>query len=188
MHHFRDSHRGLGLVFLINVSDYRQELAEKNKQRVALGHVPLDEQIRPYAYRGMFLPVVGALLLLDGLRRIGSRRIFDGKRRAVISETFVNSRAWTRDRFQKVVLGAVEDPKGQRELLQAALVQKGGKAVSLAAIATGDPLVMDIVAAGWEISRLLDLPLVVQGMPQRGSEELQSHLLAISRQPVAKAA
>src|SRR5258706_1131336 len=79
-----------GVLFWINVSIYKQELAETHKQH-PYSFAQQDEELPGYAIRGMFLPIIGLCLLMDGLKRIASRRIFDGQRRAVVSQSPITS-------------------------------------------------------------------------------------------------
>jgi hypothetical protein len=172
-----------GLAFWIDVSLFTQRIRENPDAPAYKG-----AEVPGYAVRGMCLPVVGIALIFDGVRRLSISRVFDGQSRVLRCESFAGTRAWHRDQFQNVQLRIIEG-SSQKELLQIGLVhRKSGRLDAIAAKDTSDPTVLDVLEAAEEISRLLDLPLRASGIPQTGSEELQSRLLHLSRRASAVSA
>jgi hypothetical protein len=123
------------------------------------------------------------------MRRLAIRRIFDGNRRVILKQSFLGSCAWTRDHFRAVSLSIVDSPGGEKEMLEIGLLHKKSHKLDLiASMATTEATVLDLISAGDEIARLLDLPIMVSGMSHSGSEKLQASLMARAKRVASAAA
>jgi len=172
-----------GGIFWANVLDYQEYLSKHANSRADSG-----EELPGYAVRGMMLPIVGGWMIVDAIRRLATRRVFDATRGVIRRESLFGHRAWKRDHFRAVSL-SIDSDDGQKEILQIGLLHKKSHSLDLiASMATTEANALDLISAGDEISRLLDLPIIVNGMSHSGLEQLQSSLLARAKRAPSAAA
>ncbi len=137
------------------------------------------------------VPLAGPVVVLIGAGLLYRRRVFDGRRRAMVTRgLFWRSSVVPWDSFKHVQVRVKNAEGRQPEMVEVVLERPAG---------TGGPLVigslrttrkaLSLVWAADEISRLLDLPLRVSGDCQEGASEVCRALETLERyKPMVRAA
>ena len=119
----------------------------------------------------------GAIAVVVGVVQLNTRVMVDGERRTL---TRGKSAAQAREAFSRVQITVLPTNLNQRETLRLELHPSDGKPPEVMGMSrTNKKRAFHVANAGYELARLLDLPLVVEGETAEAPEKLSSILIAI---------
>jgi len=159
---------------------------------VALGNT-LQQQVRRHetAYSpGLIvisIPFVGLGLIGIGIMRCLTYRTIDGRRRLIVGGGSFHSTERRSDEFFHVQVTILSTEFQQQEVLNLGLMSLAGGIASIDQARTNSSGAGNLVLAGEEISRLLNLPLLVYGTAKEGPPALQAWVASNSRAAVVLA-
>jgi hypothetical protein len=130
------------------------------------------------------LPVFGVLAFVAGVFQLFTRMTVDGEKGTVTNGGLLGKSIKTRDAFSKVQLTVLPRSIEQHETLRLELYTHNDKTPdTLGSSRTNDTKAFYLANGAYELARLLDVPLVVEGETTEAPEKLRSILVTIETPP-----
>jgi hypothetical protein len=140
----------------------------------------LDNTGERVSTKALSMPVIGVLAVVAGVVQLFTRVTVDGRELRVRRGGLLGRSTRNRHLFSKVVLKVLPKSMEHDETLRVELHPYEGKAVDvLGSVETKDGRAFCVANAGYEMARLLDLSLVVEGEATAAPQKLQSILQTI---------
>ena len=131
------------------------------------------------------IPFLGLALIGIGVMRYLTYRTIDGRRRIIMGGGSFHSVERRSDEFFHVQVTILSTEFQQQEVLNLGLLSRAGGIASIDQARTNSVGAGNLVLAAEEISRLLNLPLLVYGTANEGPPQLRAWIAANSRAAVA---